>query len=180
MEQWDLLNGEREPMGITHVRGTPLPPGTYHAIVFVWVANREGKFLLTRRAPEKKTYPNCWGCTGGAVLAGESSRRGAVRELWEETGLTAESGSVQLVCTVREQDMFSDIYFLSLAQWPVALRLQPGETVEAGWFTLDEIDALPDLADPDRRRLESLRDVLAELAAESSAGKQTQQSGTGE
>ena len=90
MEQWDLLDHNRIPTGQTHPRGTPLPEGCYHNVVSIWAANREGKFLLMRRAPEKKTYAGCWGSTGGSVLAGETSRNGALRELWEETGYTAK------------------------------------------------------------------------------------------
>jgi len=160
MEQWDLLDHNRIPTGQTHPRGTPLPEGCYHNVVFIWAANREGKFLLMRRAPEKKTYAGCWGSTGGSVLAGETSRSGAIRELWEETGIRASEDRLEPVYSVREKDMFCDIYFLPLEQWPLEIRLQPGETVEAGWFKPEEIGHLADLSEPDQRRWQVLEPCL--------------------
>ena len=60
--------------------------------------------------------------------------------------------------------MFCDLYFLALDQDPGPLRLQPGETVEAGWFSLEQLRRLPDLAEPDRQRLALLADRLEENA----------------
>ena len=164
METWDLLDAARSPLGRTHQRGEALPEHTYHAVVFVWVADRRGRFLLTRRAPEKKSYPDCWGCTGGSVLAGETSLQGVRRELYEETGIDAPEGEFRLLETIRERDMFCDLYFLALEHDPGPLRLQPGETVEAGWFSLEQLRSLPDLAEPDRQRLALLAERLEQSA----------------
>jgi len=38
------------------------------------------------RHPNKKEYSNYWENTGGSVLSGETSKVGAIRELFEETG----------------------------------------------------------------------------------------------
>lgn len=164
MEHWDLLDSHRQPIKQRHPRGVPLPEGTFHNVVFIWAANRAGKILLMRRAPEKKTYAGCWGSTGGSVLAGETSRAGAVRELWEETGIRASESALDLVYTVRERDMFCDIYFLPLEAWPLSITLQPGETVEAGWFAPEQIADLADLSAPDQRRWQVLGEILTEKA----------------
>ena len=110
MENWDLFDENRNPLGQTHPRGIPLPEGCYHKVVFVWPVDRQGRFLLMRRAPEKKTYAGCWGSTGGSVLAGESGPAGAVRELFEETGICVSEDMLELIYSVRERDMFCDIY----------------------------------------------------------------------
>ena len=86
MEKWDLFDRERRPLGRTQERGQPLEPGCYHLVVAVCVVDGRGHMLLTLRDKAKPVYPNCWENTGGAVLAGETSLEGALRELREETG----------------------------------------------------------------------------------------------
>ena len=63
--------------------------GEYHIVVEVWTVNNDGEILLTLRHPDKKEYPNFLENTGGSTVAGETSREGAVRELFEETGIVA-------------------------------------------------------------------------------------------
>lgn len=51
-EYWDLLDENREPLGMLHRRGDALPAGARHLcveIITVW----EGKMLTTRRHPQK-------------------------------------------------------------------------------------------------------------------------------
>lgn len=86
-EYWDLYDENRRPLGETHLRGLALPKGTYHIVVEVWTVNSKGEILLTLRDPKKETYPDKWECTGGSILAGETSKTGAVRELFEEIGI---------------------------------------------------------------------------------------------
>ena len=81
----------------THRRGEPLPQGWYMVIAAVWVVNKRGELLLTLRSPEKKEYPNTWENPGGAVLAGETSKQGMVRELREETGIMAEESQLEFL-----------------------------------------------------------------------------------
>ena len=90
MELWDIYDRQRRTTGRFHVRGTPMGRGEYHLTAFVWVFNRQRELLLTRRAPEKEHYANCWAATGGAALVGETSLQTVRRELREETGLKAE------------------------------------------------------------------------------------------
>ena len=70
MELWDLYDKDRRPLGRTHQRGLPVPPGAYHLAVIVVILNPKGEVLLTRRAPEKDACPGWWENTGGSVLAG--------------------------------------------------------------------------------------------------------------
>jgi len=89
MELWDVYDRNRKPLGRTHRRGNLLAKGEYHISVFVWVFNSAGEVLLTKRSPEKPSFPNMWAMTGGAVLAGEDSLHAVQRELFEETGIRA-------------------------------------------------------------------------------------------
>lgn len=112
MEIWDLYNGERQPLNKTHVRGQSLSPGEYHVIVEIWTVNSEGRLLLTLRHPDKDIFPGFWENTGGSILAGETSRQGAVRELFEETGIAVEESELHYLGTRREESAHADTYIV--------------------------------------------------------------------
>lgn len=48
------------------------------------------KFLLMKRAPDKKNYPCLWEFPAGVIEEDEAPRQAAVRELEEETGIKSE------------------------------------------------------------------------------------------
>ena len=60
--------------------------GEFHLVVYAWIRGGDGRYLLTKRSPNKG-YPNMWECTGGSALAGDDSLTAALREVREETGL---------------------------------------------------------------------------------------------
>ncbi len=150
MELWDLLDCDRRPLGVTHPRGHqyPMPKGTYHLVVTVFTVDREGRLLLTRRAPEKRMYPGYWEVTGGSGVAGEDSPTAAHRELLEETGIDSRIAcgdrGLCLLGTVREPSGFMDCYLacLDAAGEEVPITLQVGETVDARWVSFYEFNTL--------------------------------------
>ena len=77
MEYWDLYDSERKPLGRTHLRGDKFEDGEYYVCCEIWVVNSEGKFLTTKRHPDKKAG-NQWEFTGGGTLAGETTAKSAV------------------------------------------------------------------------------------------------------
>lgn len=110
-ELWDLYNQERQKTGIVHERGNPVPQSFYHLVVSVWIMNSQGQYLISQRHPDKP-YPMYWECTGGSVLAGESSLQGAVREVKEELGLMFDVTTAQLLYHTRRDDCrdFYDVW----------------------------------------------------------------------
>jgi len=52
-ELWDVYDEHRNSTGRLHRRGDPLPEGEYHLVVYVWMLNSRGEFLLTKRSPNK-------------------------------------------------------------------------------------------------------------------------------
>ena len=89
MELWDLFDENRRPLNRRQSRLAPKVHGEYHLVVVICVVNSKHEILLTLRHPDKEKYPNLWENTGGCIQAGETSRAGAVRELFEETGIRA-------------------------------------------------------------------------------------------
>ncbi len=113
MELWDLYTRHRVPTGQTHVRGNPLPVGCFHLVVHVWIRNAKGEYLISQRAADRQTFPLLWETVGGAVLAGETSLQGALREAKEEIGIDLQPGDGQLLFTkirgVIDGGVFQDI-----------------------------------------------------------------------
>ncbi|WP_214744990.1 NUDIX domain-containing protein [Exiguobacterium sp. s189] len=108
-ETWDLLDENRQPLGRTHFRGDELEPHTFHTVIEVFTFDSDGRLLLSKRHPDK-TYPLLWEGTGGSILAGETSRQGAVRELKEELGLRVLPEQLRFVTTIKRDTYFLDLY----------------------------------------------------------------------
>ena len=161
MEAWDLYDGNRQPLNRTIIRGEQLKQREFHVVVEVWTVNNQGQILLTLRDPSKPEYPDKWENTGGSVLSGETSRQGAVRELFEETGIVAGEAELILLGTIKETSVFYDIYLLKISTEICELTLQDGETVDAKWAGIEALDAMINdqtLALPIGRRLEYVRE----------------------
>ena len=95
MELLDIYDKNRIFMGRSIVRGEKRTADEYVLVALVWITNSRGELLITLRSPEKEHWGNYWENTGGAVQAGETSLIGCVRELMEETGISAEASELR-------------------------------------------------------------------------------------
>ncbi len=142
MELLDIYDKNRNFTGKRVVRGTPRKAGEYFLVALVWIVNSRGELLITLRSPEKESWPNHWENTGGAVIAEESSAEGCVRELLEETGVRAEISELTLLNEHRGETAFYDSYAI-LRDMPIEnVRLQPGETSDAMWVSVERFEAM--------------------------------------
>ena len=160
MEIWDLFDSNRQPLFRTLQRGSKKKPGEFHTVVEVWTIDRAKNILVTLRDPSKEMYPDKWENTGGSALSGETSLQAAVRELQEETGIIATQEELTLLGTCREDEAFFDIYILHRDIPANLLTMQAGETVDAKWVTLNQLDTMisdQTLALPVGRRLSYFR-----------------------
>ena len=138
MEFNDIYDKERNLTGHVHRRGTIWRKGEYGLVVCVWVYDGDGHLLLTRRAPEK-SFAGTWENSGGAVKAGENSMQAIVRELREETGIFAQPEEFQLVDSGRDKNCHYDFYCLKRNIPLEQVKLQPGETDDAKWVSLEQV-----------------------------------------
>ncbi len=138
MEWNDIYDKDRRLTNRIHRRGTPWRRGEYGLVVCVWVYDGAGKLLLTRRSPGK-SYAGTWENSGGAAKAGETSRQAIRRELFEETGITAQEDEFEFIGSDRDKNAFYDFYCLK-RQTPLdQIVLLPGETDDAKWVTLSQV-----------------------------------------
>lgn len=137
-ELWDVYDENRNPTGRTHRRGDYLKPGDYHLTVHVWMRNSEGKFLLTKRSPNKG-FPNMWETTGGSALCGDDSLTAAIREVREETGLQLIAERGKVVLTKKGTDYFSDVWLFRQDFDLADVVLLEGETCDKMYASVSEI-----------------------------------------
>lgn len=107
---------------------------------------RQGCALLVRR--NKGPQPDPWGFPGGLVEVGETVLAAAARELAEETGVQARPEAVVEVLDIIVRDDAGQVrshYVLNAVQltWLAGEPVAASDAVEAGWFTLEQIAALP-------------------------------------
>ena len=129
-ELWDVYDAAGKKTGRVQRRGDPLAPGDCHLCVHVWIRDTAGRFLLTRRAPEK-SGAGLWECTGGSALAGEDSLAAALREAKEETGIELDPRNGALLFRFSGAHYHCDVWLFRQALRLSDVVLQPGETCDA-------------------------------------------------
>jgi 8-oxo-dGTP diphosphatase len=108
----------------------------------------EGRLLLARASPAL-TLRGRWFLPGGGVQHGESPPDSLRREVEEESGLTVTVGPLlDVLSDVRTIPDGTSLHTVRLvyrvASWEGTLRPEADGTTDAvGWFTLDEVRAMP-------------------------------------
>ncbi|HSX00656.1 MAG TPA: NUDIX domain-containing protein [Candidatus Saccharimonas sp.] len=140
----DILAPDGTPTGeqatLDHAASHGLPFGSVHVLVYT----ADGHVLVQKRsrtiifAPGRLDYG-----VGGVMNAGETPAAAAVRELREETGISAKQSQLSPLGTTpyhhrwpryhRHLRVFTHSYLLKLPAVPAHLTLQPSE-VDDAWF----------------------------------------------
>ena len=137
--EWnDVYDEHRCLTGRVHRRGTAWQPGEYGLVVCVWVYDGFGHLLLTRRA-KGKSFAGTWENSGGAALAGETSRQAIARELFEETGIRADQEEFELLGSEKDRNTFYDFYCLKRQVRLQDVVLLPGETDDVMWASFGKV-----------------------------------------
>jgi 8-oxo-dGTP pyrophosphatase MutT (NUDIX family) len=143
MELFDVLDSEGKKTGRTMERGQSMSPGERFLIVDVWIINSKGEFLISKRVPTAKPAPNKWQPTTGCVIAGESSLAGALRETQEELGIILDPQNGRKLKRYLVWDSaFIDVWLFEQEVDIDTVVLQPRETADAKWATVDCIRGL--------------------------------------
>ncbi len=102
------------------------------------IRNPQGEIFITRRAADAH-MANKWEFPGGKIEAGETPEQALVRELEEETGITATDYSLYETLSHQFSDRNVNLWFFLVEQWqgePWGKEGQPGE-----WVAQSALDA---------------------------------------
>lgn len=107
----------------------------------VIIKNEEEQILLQKRSDTLD-----WGTVGGALELGDSFEEAAARELYEETGLTANR--FEFVTILSGKDMYfkyphgDEVYnvmaVFEVKEFQGEPKINDDEGLELGWFSLDK------------------------------------------
>jgi len=143
-EFWDVLDENGSKTGRLHERGKELGFGVYHLVVYVWILDKEGNFLIAKRTPNK-SFPNMWGCVSGNAVAGDDSLTTALKEVREELGVELEIGNGEIFrqfkrfCQENKNGAFVDVWIFRQEVDIATIEFQPDETCDAMWASKAKI-----------------------------------------
>jgi 8-oxo-dGTP diphosphatase len=108
------------------------------------VVRRGNQVLLAQRS--RGTYIGKWGFPGGHVECGETIIEAGLRELQEETGVSAEPRGVLTHLDVMDRKpdgavSFHYVLLAVLADWRAGEAVAADDAAAVRWITLDEMAA---------------------------------------
>jgi 8-oxo-dGTP diphosphatase len=132
----------------------------YKISVLVFIRNKAGKLLMIQRA--KSPNKGLWSPIGGKLEmeTGESPHECAVRETFEEIGLTVETQDLRLFCMIAEKAYEGAnhwLMFLFDCKKPIERIPESIDEGRFAFYSREAIDALP-IPDTDREGLWAIYD----------------------
>lgn len=168
----DIYDNERNPLGYTKRRGESLKEGEFIVAVGIWIVDGSGRLLVTKRSMQKRYAPGKWENTGGHLRHGEEPVEAVMRELYEETGISVAREEIRFLGTSKAQPFFGD-NFMAAARDVSGIKLQPGETSDARWVSLTELERMiqnGDMAGSTVEHMKSYKDAFYAAIAEITRG----------
>ena len=148
-ELWDVYTIERKLTGKTCIRGeqSKLADDEFHLWVMVWIKNpKTGKYLVSQRAADKDTDPLKWETVAGHSIAGDTSLDAALREVYEEVGITLKREDAKILATKvamtidgRRHNWIRDSFYFETTIEPDLNKATTNEVIQTKWLTFDEI-----------------------------------------
>jgi 8-oxo-dGTP pyrophosphatase MutT (NUDIX family) len=140
------------------VTSTALPPAlSSHTLLVAAVIVLDdalGRVLLLQRGAGSKFAPLHWDLPSGKADKGEPVTAAAVRELREETGLTADPGALKIAGIihgawgVEAPNGFLTVIFAARSWAGEPVNAEPRKHAQVAWFPASQV---PDELVPDRR-----------------------------
>ena len=135
MEEFDVLDKNRKPLGYTKQRGIELEENEYNLGSEIWIFNNK-KLLVTQR-DINKSHPLEWEVPGGCSQKGETSIDTLKREIKEEIGIDIKN-NFELIGTYLYKNHFVDMYKSHIDVDLEKVVLQKGEVCDIKFVTEEE------------------------------------------
>lgn len=134
MEYFDILTEDGELTGRTGARDAVHRDGDWHRTAHLWVMVGGNELLLQKRSRTKENHPGLWDLScAGHLDAGEEPEDGALRELKEELGLTAERDRLRFLFKRKNRFLLNNGTYID-NEWPhvflLELTSRPDVTVD--------------------------------------------------
>ncbi|MGA3020968.1 MAG: NUDIX domain-containing protein [Candidatus Micrarchaeales archaeon] len=136
----DILDGNGNKTGVSKTYKETHAKGLWHQTTHVWIYNSKGEILLQKRSMEMEGWPGLWDASvAGHISAGETSKQAALREIFEEIGIKANSKDIKQVMVRKASDrlkpnyynnQFSHIYIFNLNKLPEKLQKEEVDAIE--------------------------------------------------
>ena len=140
-ELWDIYDINKKKIGRTAERDVyQFKEGEYHIVVTGIIINSKNEILISKRAEHKK-FGLMWECSGGSILAGETSLEGIIRELKEELGIEFSKKEAIFLKEIRRDKIppdFKDIWLFKKDIDEREIIFPDGEAIDAKWVTIDK------------------------------------------
>ncbi len=148
-EVWDVYTIDRKKTGKTCIRGEQknLADDEFHLWVMVWIKNPvTGKYLVSQRTADKDTDPLKWETVAGHSILGDTSADAALREVYEEVGITLKVEDAKILATkvaltydgVRH-NWIRDSFYFETTEEPDLEKATTKEVIQTKWLTFPEI-----------------------------------------
>ena len=135
----DIYDENKCKTGRTLIRHKEfLKPGEYILASQAIILNSKREILISKRSEFKEKFPLMWECNGGAVLNGETSIDGVVREIQEELGITLNKEDGIYIKTAKSNYRFKDIYLFVKDIEIKDIKFTDKEAIAAKWVSIDE------------------------------------------
>lgn len=154
MELWQLYDEQGRPLtGKGGSKDDVYGKGLLHGSAHIWLWRvRDGKLeiLLQKRAPNKRTWPDCYDISAaGHIDLGEDPLQAAIRETQEEIGLDLAPTSLTLIGVYRDymvapngaiENELEWIYLVEVTE-DQNFTLEAAEVTSLEWISLEDFKA---------------------------------------
>jgi isopentenyldiphosphate isomerase len=160
MELLDIRDRQGNKTGKIIQRGEPFLDGEYSLVVHIYICNSKGDYLIQKRSRKKRLLPGIWDITAGAVISGEESIDGAIREVQEEIGIVVNKEAMTFVNRLYRKHSLADIWFAKVDFDITDCILQEDEVDEVKFVTPEVLYQMVSEAD---HRDEDYKDVVRSI-----------------
>lgn len=138
MELWDVydINGKKSGK-ILNRDNEYTKEGEFHLASIICIVNENGKLLIQKRSDNKKSDPCKWSFTGGAVVSGETSVSGAIREIYEELNIIIQPSELIKIGTYIEKNAIFDAFITFISDKNSEIKIQKEEVSEYKWVDIN-------------------------------------------